>query len=187
MGYLRTDDVNGFQQEGFRPYDMNVDRGERASTAHAYVNPARSRPNLTVRTKTTPWRIVVEGTRAVGVEIDRGNGPRVLRVEREVIVAASAFSSPHLLMLSGISPAEHLRENGIDVVHDLPGVGANLHDHLEVHVQWGGELQLSRNRHAWPGGGDQRDTRQRDLFARRRPENPTDRPAPCLHRGEVLP
>ena len=149
-GYLRTQDVNGFQQEGFGPYDMNVDKGVRASTAHAYINPARNRPNLTVRTKAVVRRIVMDGTRAIGVEINRDSGVEIVHAEREVIVAASAFSSPHLLMLSGIGPADHLRQHGIAVVHDLSGVGGNLQDHLEVHVQWGGDMAQSRNRYARP-------------------------------------
>ncbi|MBT7647759.1 MAG: choline dehydrogenase, partial [Rhodospirillaceae bacterium] len=149
-GYLRTDDVNGFQQEGFGPFDMNVDNGIRASTAHAYINPARGRPNLTVRTKVSARRIVMEGRKAVGVEIDAGGQRETLMAAREIIISASAFSTPHLLMLSGIGPADHLREHGIKVLRDLPGVGANLQDHLEVHVQWAGELKHSRNRHARP-------------------------------------
>ena len=149
-GYLRTDDVNGFQQEGFGPYDMNVDNGVRASTAHAYINPSRNRPNLIVRTKVSARRILLEGKKAVGVEIDAQGRKETLFAAREVIVAASAFSTPHLLMLSGIGHADHLREHGITVVHDLPGVGGNLQDHLEVHVQWTGELRQSRNRHAKP-------------------------------------
>jgi len=149
-GYLRTDDVNGYQQEGFGPFDMNVDNGVRASTAHAYINPARHRSNLHVRTKVLVRRILLAGKKAVGVEIDARDGQETLYADREVIVSASAFSTPQLLMLSGIGPADHLREQGIEVAHDLPGVGRNLQDHLEVHVQWGGALRQSRNRYAKP-------------------------------------
>ena len=149
-GFLRTEDINGYQQEGFGPFDMTIDKGVRASTAHAYLAPARARANLTVRTGVLASGLVMEGRRARGVRLATGTGEETVRVEREVILAASAFSSPQLLMLSGIGPADHLRSHGIAVVQDLPGVGGNLQDHLEVHMQWGADMAHTLNRHARP-------------------------------------
>lgn len=134
-GYLGTDDYNGFQQEGFGRMDMTVRGGVRASTANAYLKPAMGRPNLTVETHALTHRVLFEGKRAVGVEYSRGGTVRRARAGREVILSAGAVGSPHLLMLSGIGPAGHLKEHGLQVVHDLPGVGENLQDHLEVWVQ----------------------------------------------------
>ena len=147
-GFPRTRDVNGYQQEGFGPFDMNIDRGERASTAHAYIAPARSRDNLEVRTNTLVTGIVLEGRRAVGVRVSSAAAAETLRAEREVIVAAGPFRAPQLLMLSGIGPAGHLRQHGVRVLLDLPGVGSNLQDHLEVHMQWRTRRRHARNRYA---------------------------------------
>ena len=134
-GYELTDDVNGYRQEGFAPFDRNVYRGRRLSAARAYLHPVRSRPNLEVRTRTFVTRIVFEGSRAVGVEVTRARGsPRLIRAG-EVIVCGGAINTPQTLQLSGVGDAEALRTLGIDVVHDLPGVGENLQDHLEVYVQ----------------------------------------------------
>jgi len=135
-GYLRTDDVNGYRQEGFAPFDRNVHRGRRLSAARAYPHPVTNRPNLTVRTRAYATKILFEGTRAVGVEYTVGKGaPRRVRAG-EVVLSGGAINSPQTLMLSGIGPAPHLKEHGIDVVADLPGVGENLQDHLEVYVQY---------------------------------------------------
>ena len=149
-GFLRTGDINGYQQEGFGPYDSTIDRGVRASTAHAYLAPVRKRRNLRVRTGIHVHRIEMQARRAVGVQIASDGGIEKLRAAREVIVCASAFTSPQLLMLSGIGPADHLRANRIEVVQDLPGVGANLQDHLEVHLQYESDIRKTRNRHARP-------------------------------------
>jgi choline dehydrogenase len=130
-----TDDVNGFRQEGFARFDRNVHRGRRLSAAGAYLHPVMSRPNLEVRTRTFVNRIVFEGTRAVGVEVAHGRGaPTVVRAG-EVIVCGGAINSPQTLQVSGVGDAARLRALGIDVVLDLPGVGENLQDHLEVYVQ----------------------------------------------------
>lgn len=145
-----TQDVNGYRQEGFGPFDRNMDRGERASTAHAFINSARSRPNLGIRTDTVVTKVLLEGRRARGVVCSSDRGAEMLRAEREVILAAGAFHSPHLLMLSGIGPADHLRDHAIAVAHELPGVGANLQDHLEVHMQWRTDRRHTRNRYAGP-------------------------------------
>ena len=136
-GFPVTDDVNGHRQEGFCRFDMNVDGGVRASTAQAYLHNAPRCANPTIRTGVLVQRVIVDGPRAVGVEFGRQDRVETAHAEREVIVAAGAFGSPQLLMLSGVGPADHLRAHGIDVHTDLPGVGGNLHDHLEVHVHTG--------------------------------------------------
>jgi choline dehydrogenase len=134
-GYHLTEDVNGYRQEGFAPFDRNVHKGRRLSAARAYLHPVMSRRNLEVRTRVLVTRILFDGDRAIGVEYHRGS-----RTERayagEVILCGGAINSPQLLQLSGVGPAELLRSLGIDVVHDLPGVGENLQDHLEVYVQY---------------------------------------------------
>ena len=147
-GFPVTHDVNGYQQEGFGPFDRNIDRGERASTAHAFINPAQSRPNLSIRTDTVVTKVLLEGRRARGVVCSSDGSAETLRAEREVILAAGAFHSPQLLMLSGVGPADHLRDHGIAVAHELPGVGGNLQDHLEVHMQWRADRRHTRNRYA---------------------------------------
>ena len=134
-GYGVSDDSNGFRQEGFGRMDMSVRGGERCSTATAYLKPALRRRNLTLVMRALTTRVLFEGRRAVGVEYRRGGSVRRIRARREVILSASVFNSPKLLMLSGIGPAAHLREHGIEVVRDVPGVGANLQDHLELWVQ----------------------------------------------------
>ncbi|XVQ84131.1 choline dehydrogenase [Microbispora siamensis] len=130
-GYPLTDDVNGYRQEGFAPFDRNVRRGRRLSAARAYLHPVMDRPNLTVKTRAFVTKILFEGKRAVGVEFD---GKRVRA--GEVILCGGAINSPQLLQLSGVGDADHLKAHGVDVVHDLPGVGANLQDHLEVYIQY---------------------------------------------------
>ncbi|HET9250187.1 MAG TPA: choline dehydrogenase, partial [Actinomycetota bacterium] len=134
-GYPLTDDVNGYRQEGFAPFDRNIHRGRRLSAARAYLHPVMSRPNLEVRTRAFVTRILFEGTRAVGVEVSRGRGAPTRIRAGEVIVCGGAINSPQTLQLSGVGPADELLALGIDVVHDLPGVGENLQDHLEVYVQ----------------------------------------------------
>jgi choline dehydrogenase len=134
-GYPLTDDVNGYRQEGFAPFDRNVHRGRRLSASRAYLHPVSSRPNLEVRTRAFVTRVLFEGTRAVGVEYSRGRAP-VRRVRAgEVILCGGAINSPQTLQLSGVGNAGELEALGIEVVHDLPGVGEHLQDHLEVYVQ----------------------------------------------------
>lgn len=135
-GHPLTDDVNGYRQEGFAPFDRNVHRGRRLSAARAYLDPVRRRPNLTVRTRTLVTRVLFEGKRAVGVEYERRKGRREQVRAREVVLCGGAVNSPQLLQLSGVGNAGELAALGIDVVHDLPGVGENLQDHLEVYVQY---------------------------------------------------
>ncbi|MGK9231270.1 choline dehydrogenase [Inquilinus limosus] len=134
-GYPFTADMNGYQQEGFGKMDMTIHQGERWSAAKAYLKPIRSRPNLTIETGALSTRILFEGRRAVGVEYAQAGQVRVARAAREVILCGGAINSPQLLMLSGVGPADQLRRHGIAVVHDLPGVGRNLQDHLEMYIQ----------------------------------------------------
>ncbi|SEU44952.1 choline dehydrogenase [Nonomuraea wenchangensis] len=129
-GHPLTDDVNGYRQEGFAAFDRNVHRGRRLSAARAYLHPVRRRRNLTVRTRAFVERVLFEGTRAVGVQV---GGERI--DAGEVILCGGAINSPQLLQVSGVGPRALLEPLGIDVVHDLPGVGENLQDHLEVYVQ----------------------------------------------------
>ncbi|MGA5757478.1 choline dehydrogenase [Nonomuraea bangladeshensis] len=129
-GHALTDDVNGYRQEGFAAFDRNVHRGRRLSAARAYLHPVRHRRNLTVRTRAFVERVLFEGTRAVGVQV---GGERI--DAGEVILCGGAINSPQLLQVSGVGPRALLEPLGIDVVHDLPGVGENLQDHLEVYVQ----------------------------------------------------
>jgi choline dehydrogenase len=134
-GYPLTDDVNGYRQEGFAPFDRNIHRGRRLSAARAYLHPVSSRPNLDVRTHAFVNRILFEGTRAVGVEYVRGRGPAREVRAGEVILCGGAINSPQTLQLSGVGDADELRALGVDVVQGVPGVGEHLQDHLEVYVQ----------------------------------------------------
>ena len=133
-GLERVDDLNGHRQEGVAPFDRNIWRGRRLSAARAYLHPVRSRPNLEVRTGALASRVIFEGTRAVGVAYLEGRMRRVVRGGR-VVLCGGAINSPQLLQLSGVGPAELLGSHDIDVVADLPGVGQNLQDHLEVYIQ----------------------------------------------------
>jgi choline dehydrogenase-like flavoprotein len=135
MGIPYNDDVNGVRQEGVGFYQLTQRSARRSSAASAYLDPARARPNLTIRTGVLTTRVIVEKGRAVGVEIvEKGGAPTIVRANREVLVASGAFGSPKLLLQSGIGPADHLRSVGVPVTHDLPGVGANLQDHLDLFV-----------------------------------------------------
>src|SRR5918992_1104863 len=135
-GHQLTDDVNGYRQEGFAPFDRNIHRGRRVSAARAYLHPVMARPNLEVRTRAFVTRILLEGARAVGVEYTRGKGPPEIVRAGEVILCGGAINSPHTLQVSGIGNADALEALGVDVAHHLPGVGENLQDHLEVYVQY---------------------------------------------------
>src|SRR5260221_8916530 len=132
-GFPVTDDYNGKQQEGFGRGQYTIRDGYRSSAARAYLRPARKRPNLEVATRAHATRVLMRGTRASGVEYRKGGRLVRAEAEREVILSAGAFNTPPLLMLSGIGPAAHLREMGIEPVIDLP-VGKNLQDHLAVIV-----------------------------------------------------
>jgi len=133
-GFETTQDYNGSKQEGFGLMEQTIYQGRRWSAANAYLKPALKRPNVEL-IHCFARKIVIENGRAVGVEIERGGKVEVVRAKREVIVAASSFNSPKLLMLSGIGPAQHLKDMGIEVKVDRPGVGANLQDHMEFYFQ----------------------------------------------------
>ncbi|UPK76045.1 choline dehydrogenase [Nocardioidaceae bacterium SCSIO 66511] len=135
-GYPRTDDVNGYRQEGFAAFDRNVHRGRRLSAARAYLHPVMGRDNLTVETLAHVTGLRLDGNRVVGLDYVRGGRMKRSVTAGEVILCGGAINSPQLLQLAGIGPADHLRSVGIEPVVDLPGVGANLQDHLEVYIQY---------------------------------------------------
>ena len=133
-GFELTPDYNGAKQEGFGPMEQTIYKGRRWSVANAYLRPALKRRNVNL-VNGFARRVVIENQRAVGVEIEARGKIQVVKARREVVLAASSINSPKLLMLSGIGPAEHLRQNGIAVVADRPGVGQNLQDHMELYIQ----------------------------------------------------
>ncbi|UWQ15060.1 choline dehydrogenase [Aliiroseovarius sp. M344] len=145
-GYPVTGDYNGQQQEGFGPMEQTVWRGRRWSAANAYLRPALKHDNCEL-IRAFVRKVVIEDGRAVGVEVERGGKIEVIRAEAEVIIAASSINSPKLLMLSGIGPAAHLAEHGIEVVADRPGVGQNLQDHLEVYMQYAAKKPITLYRY----------------------------------------
>jgi choline dehydrogenase-like flavoprotein len=136
LGIPYNHDFNGAVQEGIGPYQLTQKNARRSSASVAYLRPARGRKNLTVKSGADVARILTERNRAVGVELrDRnGSGSRAIRCEREVLVTGGAIGSPRLLLLSGIGPADHLRSVGVEPVLDLPGVGSNMQDHLDLFV-----------------------------------------------------
>ncbi|MCC6198418.1 MAG: GMC family oxidoreductase N-terminal domain-containing protein, partial [Burkholderiales bacterium] len=134
LGVPRSEDFNAGVQEGAGYYQLFTDRGWRCSTAVAYLKPARGRPNLAVETNAHATRVAIEGGRATGVEFRQGGQTRRANARREVILAAGALQSPQLLQLSGIGPGALLQRFGIPVLHDLPGVGENLQDHLQLRL-----------------------------------------------------
>ena len=141
-GYQLTDDVNGYRQEGFAAFDRNIYRGHRLSAARAYLHPVMDRPNLEVRTRALVTRVHFAGTRAVAVDV--AHNRRSERVEAgEIILCGGSINSPQLLQLSGIGHAGELEALGIAPVHDLPAVGENLQDHLEVYVQYASKEPVS--------------------------------------------
>ncbi len=131
-GYIENTDFNGSEQEGVGMYQVTQKNGERYSAAKAYVTPNLSRPNLTVITSAHTTRVLLDGKRAVGIEYSQNGVIAQLQAKREVILSAGALQSPQILMLSGIGPADQLQKHDIALVHDLPGVGENLHDHIDV-------------------------------------------------------
>jgi choline dehydrogenase len=141
-GYPRTDDVNGYRQEGFARFDRNVYRGRRLSAARAYLHPVRHRKNLTVRTLTLVTRVRFDGKRAVGVDYERARRRHSVDAG-EVILCGGAINTPQLMQLSGVGDESLLKQHGIDVVHHLPGVGENLQDHLEVYIQYASKQPVS--------------------------------------------
>lgn len=141
-GYETTGDYNGEQQEGFGPMEQTVYNGQRWSAANAYLKPALKRPNCDI-VRGLARKVIIENGRATGVEYEQGGQIKRLMARREVVIAASSINSPKLLMLSGIGPAAHLAEHGIDLVADRAGVGQNLQDHLELYIQMAASQPVS--------------------------------------------
>ena len=138
-GFSLTDDVNGYKQEGFGPFDRNVRRGRRLSSARAYIHPIKNRKNLTIRTRAMVEKVIFEGKTAVGVNVIfstlLGKKKQFIRA-KEIILCGGAINTPQILQLSGIGDQNYLSQLNIEVVQNLPGVGQNLQDHLEVYVQY---------------------------------------------------
>jgi choline dehydrogenase len=149
-GYPITEDMNGFQQEGLGRMDMTVGGGRRCSAANGYLRPAMGRSNLTVRTHALATKILFERRRATGVRYRRGDSDQVARARREVILSGGPVNSPQLLKLSGVGPAAELADHGIAVVHELPGVGENLQDHLEFYFQIASKEPITLFTHMTP-------------------------------------
>ena len=143
-GFKRTDDVNGYSQEGFGPFDKNVKNGRRWSSSTAYLHPVMNRKNLTIQTRHQVHRVIFEGDKAVGVVAQRGKTITEYRA-KNVVLCGGAINTPQVLQLSGIGPAELLKKHGIPVVKDLPGVGQNLQDHLEVYIQHACKQPITMN------------------------------------------
>ncbi|MEX2397429.1 MAG: GMC family oxidoreductase N-terminal domain-containing protein, partial [Balneolales bacterium] len=144
-GYPSTTDVNGYKQEGFSLFDRNIKKGKRFSAARAYYHPVKNRPNLKILTGVHTNKILFEGKKAIGVEYQDKKGNTHNAYSNEVISCAGAFNTPQLLQLSGVGNAKDLRKLDIPVVADLPGVGENLQDHLEVYVQHSCKKPVSLN------------------------------------------
>ena len=144
-GYLATDDYNGAGQEGFGAMHMTVKNGVRSSTANAYLRPAMERSNLTVITHALVHKVLLAGKKAVGVRYERKGQMFDVKVNKEVVLSAGPIGSPHILQLSGIGNKTNLAEAGIEVHHDLPGVGENLQDHLEFYFQFKCKKPISLN------------------------------------------
>ena len=135
-GYPETIDYNGEQQEGFGPMHMTVGGGVRSSTSNAYIKPAKNRSNLKILTNVLVQKIILENTIATGIEYSINGNKKILKANKEVILCAGSIGSPQLLQLSGIGPKKVLNDAGVEVLHELPGVGENLQDHLEVYFQY---------------------------------------------------
>ena len=135
-GYPYTEDMNGYQQEGFGPKDMSVHKGSRWSAARGYADEIRSKPNFKRELESLVTRILFDGKRAVGIEYQRFGISQKVFADKEVIICGGAINTPQLLMLSGVGPAAHLRDRDVKVVADLPGVGSDLQDHLDLYIQY---------------------------------------------------
>ena len=151
-GIPHNPDFNGAQQEGCGYYQSTTSHRRRWSTAKAYLEPARFRPNLTIRTGAHATRVVMENNRATGVEYRSPDGPRIAHARAEIIVSGGTYGSPQLLQLSGLGPAEHLQAMGISVVRDMPAVGSNLHDHFNTYMSWRCTKAITLNdlENSWP-------------------------------------
>ena len=135
-GWPVNDDFNGAEQEGFGRYDFTIRRGKRCSTSTAFLRPVRHRRNLAIATDCLVRRVVVDGSRATGIEVAQGAETRTIRAQREVILCGGTVNTPQILMLSGIGPADELKRHGIPVIHELPGVGRNLQDHVDCVIAY---------------------------------------------------
>ncbi|MDG1496167.1 MAG: choline dehydrogenase, partial [Porticoccaceae bacterium] len=144
-GYGETEDYNGYRQEGFGQKFMNVDRGIRASTGYSYLKAATKRPNLTILKHALVTRIVFEGKTAIGIECKIGGKTKLYQAKKEVVLSAGAIGSPQLLQVSGIGSRKTLEDAGIGLLHELPGVGENLQDHLEFNFQYSCKQPISLN------------------------------------------
>ncbi|PWW36439.1 choline dehydrogenase [Idiomarina loihiensis] len=144
-GYMETNDYNGFQQEGFGAMHMTVKNGVRWSAANAYLRPAMARPNLAIKTGVQVSKVLLEDKRAIGVELYEKNNIVRFFVNKEVLLSAGSIGSPHILQLSGIGNSESLSSAGIETLHELPGVGENLQDHLEFYFQYQCKKPLTLN------------------------------------------
>ena len=158
-GYPLTKDVNGYQQEGFAKFDRNIRNGRRLSAARAYLHPVKSRPNLEIICNAHVTKVIFEGKRAVGVEFTGLFGMKKKVFGGEVILSSGAIGSPQILQLSGVGNALELDPLGVDMVHDLPTVGENMQDHLEVYIQYACKkpvsMQPSLKKYNWPWIGFQ--------------------------------
>jgi choline dehydrogenase len=158
-GYPLTKDVNGYQQEGFAKFDRNIRNGRRLSAARAYLHPVKSRPNLEVICNAHVTKVIFEGKRAVGVEFSGLFGMKKKAFGGEVILSSGAIGSPQILQLSGVGNALELDPLGVDMIHDLPTVGENMQDHLEVYIQYACKKPVSvapsLKKYNWPWIGFQ--------------------------------
>ena len=145
LGIPRNDDFNGAEQEGVGYYHVTARRGRRCSAAVAFLRPAMKRPNLRVITRAQAERVLFDGRRAVGVSYAGAGGRVTVRTKREVILCGGAVNSPQLLMVSGVGPGAHLQEHGIQVLHDLPGVGGNLQDHFQTRFAYRCKFPITVN------------------------------------------
>ena len=194
LGIPRTGDFNGARQEGVGYYHVTARNGRRSSAATAFLRPAMRRPNLTVLTEALATRVTLDGRRATGVAFTQAGAVRHVTARREVILCGGAVNSPHLLMVSGIGPAAHLQESGVDVRHDLPGVGQNLQDHFQARITYRcrypvtlNDVMMSRWRMALAGlqyaaarrGPLTISAGQVGIFARTRPELETPTCSSC--------
>jgi len=134
-GHKINKDMNGKDQEGFGMYDVTIHKGERASASKYYLNPARKKSNLKVFTESFVEKIIFEGTKAIGIEVNIKGKINKIFANKEIILSGGSINSPQLLMLSGVGPASHIKEKGIEVIKNIPGVGRNLQDHLETYIQ----------------------------------------------------
>lgn len=149
-GHTLSEDVNGYAQEGVSRFEMSVEKGYRSSSARAYLHTQKKHTNLDVVTGIKVLRVVTKNGRATGVELFKGRKTQVVEARSEVVLSAGVFGTPQILMLSGIGPEDHLKQHGINIVHNSPMLGENLHDHLEAHIQVETDKPVSLNKYLKP-------------------------------------